>query len=375
LPSLDLRQTSNAVALLGFLGPMQEEAAYGSTARGPVTTAVAGTGGTAAAAGAAPPIPPAAPATTTTTTGAPPSPAGDTAPSPVVPPLSHQHQPPQQQPPLPPLPPLKSDLSRRAVPLGAGSSARGTGMLARPSAATATAAAAAAATPAPGGGPTAPPSSSSATGVPPTVAAAARAASSGHHHQPEHQHVPWNPLRRLTGGAHLRTIPSETGPAAGAGSGDSGSAPARAAAAGAPVRQRALGDVIIGDDPNTSVAVPSAAARLYVDMNANEIGEEARAATRGARLVHPLDPRYRLWWMVTIGAALATGWIEPFRIAFLETRSQGVAASPHMWLNALSMAVLALFCLDVVVSFFVGYYDGDGILVMRHRAVARNYIS
>jgi hypothetical protein len=258
----------------------------------------------------------------------------------------------------------------------------------------------------------------------PLTAASAPAPHHGHNAAPpasqqasaSDPHMTTNPLKRLTASTlrHLHLHPPAAGGGANGGGGG-GSAAAAAAqhphhsanvqhsapSAGASVRQRALGDMVIGDDPSSAVAVPSAAARLYVDMNADEIGEEARRAAslgwaggggggglggggllsrlcRSAGLfqtVHPLDPRYRAWWTATIGAALATGWLEPFRIAFLETRSQGLVSAPNLWINALSVAVLALFCVDICVSFFVGYYDADGILVMRRGAVAWHYIT
>jgi hypothetical protein len=298
---------------------------------------------------------------------------------------------------------IKSDLSRRAVPLGAGASARGTGMLAR-------------------SGPSA---AAGSGGLPPLASAsepqqqhgqaapppASQQASASVPHTNPLKRLTANTLRHLHGAAGQNNNNSSSRPQSAASAGAANRADNShhhhhpqhpAPSAGAVMRQRALGDVVIGDDPSSAVAVPSAAARLYVDMNADEIGEEARLASRGWRLqrgggggggavgggrgccgafgnlfqtIHPLDPRYRSWWTTTIGAALATGWIEPFRIAFLETRSQGLTTAPHLWINALSVAVLALFCCDIFVSFFVGYYDGDGILVMRRGAVAWHYIT
>lgn len=323
---------------------MSEEAAYNPQGQQQQPAVAAPAPAPAAAAPTPTPAPPPPTAATTTTT-----------------------EPPRQPSPPPPPPPpvVKSDLSRRAVPLGSGASARGTGMLARSHTPTKLGAPSA---PAAGGG------AGSGGGSLTSAEQSANSAPNAHSN---------NPLKRLTASTmrHLHLHPAGSATAAADGAcaahyagSAGGTVPPAAAAAGVSVRQRALGDVLIGNDPNSSVAVPSAAARLYVDMNAEEIGEEAREATRGARLIHPLDPRYRAWWMVTIGAALATGWIEPFRIAFLETRSQGVGSAPSLWLNALSISVLALFCIDIVVSFFVGYYDGDGILVMRHGAVERNYI-
>jgi hypothetical protein len=35
--------------------------------------------------------------------------------------------------------------------------------------------------------------------------------------------------------------------------------------------------------------------------------------------------------------------------------------------------LLCVFCVDIIISFFVGYYDEAGLLVMEHIPVAYNY--
>jgi hypothetical protein len=323
--ALETRSTSNSLALLGFLGPTAEgqQQQQQQPPAAPLPTMAE--------------TPPAADAASVARATAPAAAAASAEAS-----QPQQPPPPASTPAPPPVPPIASDLSRRAVPLGSGASARGTGMLARSHTPAKLGAPSSSSSAAAADGSLAAPSAKSlhldvgggGSGQPPATERTPATPKRHHHHHHHHHHQP-NPPQ---------------------------------------TRSRAIGDVLIGD-PNSSVTVPSAAARLYVDMNADEIGEEARAATRGARVVHPLDPRYRAWWTATIAAALATGWIEPFRIAFLETHSQGIEASPRLWLNALSIAILALFCTDVVASFFVGYYDDDGILVMRHGPVARHYLT
>jgi hypothetical protein len=59
-----------------------------------------------------------------------------------------------------------------------------------------------------------------------------------------------------------------------------------------------------------------------------------------------------VWWWLIIAAAVATGWIEPYQIAFLSP-----TPSPVSLVVVLQFILLALFCLDIVLSFFVGYYD------------------
>lgn len=38
----------------------------------------------------------------------------------------------------------------------------------------------------------------------------------------------------------------------------------------------------------------------------------------GRGVVHPLDRRYRAWWYFTVLAAAITGWLVPFRLAFMD---------------------------------------------------------
>lgn len=42
--------------------------------------------------------------------------------------------------------------------------------------------------------------------------------------------------------------------------------------------------------------------------------------------------------------------------------------------STIEVILLTIFCLDILVSFFVGYYDESGLLVMDNAAVALHYL-
>lgn len=37
------------------------------------------------------------------------------------------------------------------------------------------------------------------------------------------------------------------------------------------------------------------------------------------------------------------------------------------------MLLLSVFCIDIIISFFLGFYNEAGLLVMEHAPVAANY--
>ncbi|KIY97024.1 hypothetical protein MNEG_10936 [Monoraphidium neglectum] len=69
-------------------------------------------------------------------------------------------------------------------------------------------------------------------------------------------------------------------------------------------------------------------------------------------LIHPYNRIYRAWWWVVIGAAVVTGWLEPYQIAFLSPTPVPVGG-----VTVLQYVLLAVFAADMVTSCFVGYYD------------------
>lgn len=88
-------------------------------------------------------------------------------------------------------------------------------------------------------------------------------------------------------------------------------------------------------------------------------------------IIHPLDRRYRIWWYITVIAAAITGWLVPFRIAYLKV---GYDTDQIEGATVLEIALLSLFCVDIVVSFFVAYYDHQGLLVVHRKDVALHYL-
>jgi hypothetical protein len=78
---------------------------------------------------------------------------------------------------------------------------------------------------------------------------------------------------------------------------------------------------------------------------------------------------YRVWWWLIIAAAIVTGWVEPYHIAFLSPSTFGGG-----FVGALQAILLTLFLGDIILSFFVGYYD-RGLLVVDRRAIVRSYAS
>jgi hypothetical protein len=40
----------------------------------------------------------------------------------------------------------------------------------------------------------------------------------------------------------------------------------------------------------------------------------------------------------------------------------------------MELILIVIFCADILISFFVGYYDQQGLLVMGNRAVAVHYV-
>jgi hypothetical protein len=74
---------------------------------------------------------------------------------------------------------------------------------------------------------------------------------------------------------------------------------------------------------------------------------------------------------VTVVAAGVTGWLQPFRLAYMTV---GVHNTANDGASALELALLGIFAVDIMVSAFVGYYDPAGLLVMRRADVVLNYM-
>lgn len=60
--------------------------------------------------------------------------------------------------------------------------------------------------------------------------------------------------------------------------------------------------------------------KQYLNMNQQAMAEEGESdgiMRRRGFVMHPLSRGYRFWWYVTIAAAVFTGWLEPFKVAYL----------------------------------------------------------
>eukprot|EP00878_Enallax_costatus_P022606 GHUV01023998.1.p1 GENE.GHUV01023998.1~~GHUV01023998.1.p1 ORF type:complete len:850 (+),score=127.25 GHUV01023998.1:227-2776(+) len=150
------------------------------------------------------------------------------------------------------------------------------------------------------------------------------------------------------------------------------SASSASASKASALKQRALGDVVIGR-PSTAVKVSEEATKRYMNMAEEDIEENLSSGRhlwdRG--IIHPLDRRYRIWWYVTVIAAAITGWLVPFRIAYLKV---GYINDQIEGATALEIALLSLFCADIFVSFCVAFYDHQGLLVVNRKDVALHYL-
>lgn len=111
----------------------------------------------------------------------------------------------------------------------------------------------------------------------------------------------------------------------------------------------------------------------YMNMAEEDIEENLSSSKhlwdRG--IIHPLDRRYRSWWYVTVLAAAITGWLVPFRIAYLRVGYQDAHIEGA---TVLEFALLGVFGVDIIVSFFVAYYDHQGLLVVNRKNVALHYL-
>uniref|UniRef100_A0A383VF86 Cyclic nucleotide-binding domain-containing protein n=1 Tax=Tetradesmus obliquus TaxID=3088 RepID=A0A383VF86_TETOB len=137
---------------------------------------------------------------------------------------------------------------------------------------------------------------------------------------------------------------------------------------------RALGDVVFGRQ-SMAVKVSEEATKKYMHMAEADILEQQTSETAqrswGRGVIHPLDRRYRIWWYVTVFAAAVTGWLIPFRMAYM---SVGYDNAHVQGATVLEILLSGVFGLDILVSFFVGFYDSHGLLVMQNLPVALFYI-
>lgn len=121
--------------------------------------------------------------------------------------------------------------------------------------------------------------------------------------------------------------------------------------------------------------LPPEAASKYLDMSHMYLTKEELEAESGVVMnewvVHPLDIRYRVWWWLTIGAALVTGWLETYTLAF----SEYPGLYPYDGLEAVvNYLLFSIFLIDIGISFFLAYYQ-DGVLITDPVVIRKTYVS
>lgn len=84
-------------------------------------------------------------------------------------------------------------------------------------------------------------------------------------------------------------------------------------------------------------------------------------------LIKEVNPMKTVWDMFVMGWVFYAAIVVPFRLAFVEDESKG-------W-KAVGYIMDAIFLLDLVMTFFVSYYDEDkNIQVTAYKAIAMNYL-
>ncbi|XP_075497357.1 potassium channel KAT3-like isoform X2 [Primulina tabacum] len=99
------------------------------------------------------------------------------------------------------------------------------------------------------------------------------------------------------------------------------------------------------------------------------LGERSNRATILRRyIVSPFDPYYRAWDMFLILLVIYSAWISPFDFAFLSYKRNGLLVFDNI--------VNGFFAVDIVLTFFVAYLDGQSYLLVDDRGkIALRYLS
>ena len=85
-------------------------------------------------------------------------------------------------------------------------------------------------------------------------------------------------------------------------------------------------------------------------------------------IVLPWMTKYRIWWTLTVLAAIASAYLETYLIAFSE------AWTPAMWGAIFDYCLTLIFLLDIGINFNLAYYDARDKLVYKRRQIAQHYL-
>ncbi|RWV89019.1 hypothetical protein GW17_00048854, partial [Ensete ventricosum] len=85
-------------------------------------------------------------------------------------------------------------------------------------------------------------------------------------------------------------------------------------------------------------------------------------------VIAPYDPRYRWWQMFLMVLVFYSAWASPFELAFQQVGSGS--------LLVFDLVVDVFFAIDIVISFFVAYFNGSTyLLVDDRRKIAKRYLT
>ncbi|KAJ0681783.1 putative cyclic nucleotide-binding domain, potassium channel, voltage-dependent, EAG/ELK/ERG [Helianthus annuus] len=94
--------------------------------------------------------------------------------------------------------------------------------------------------------------------------------------------------------------------------------------------------------------------------------------SRSTTIISPLDSKYRYWQTLMVVMVIYSAWTYPFEVAFLKTTS----AQSHTLLYIADSIVDLFFAVDIVLTFFVAYFDSTTHLLVRdHKSIATRYLS
>ncbi|CAJ2643501.1 potassium channel AKT1-like protein [Trifolium pratense] len=84
-------------------------------------------------------------------------------------------------------------------------------------------------------------------------------------------------------------------------------------------------------------------------------------------VISPHNPHYRSWQLLLALLVFYSAWMSPFEFGFLD--------EPLLPLSIIDNAVNFLFCIDIVLTFFVAYYDNSTCVLVDNRGqIARSYL-
>ena len=126
-------------------------------------------------------------------------------------------------------------------------------------------------------------------------------------------------------------------------------------------------DDLDDDDPSNRSAGKSVSgvSASIIRATSSRTAVQATAAAQGVWF--PWNPRYKLWWGITVACTILTAFYETYMVAFgTGGRVTGPAA-------AVGYVLMAVFAADIGVNFNLAAYDAHDEIMAARRDIARNY--